>query len=181
MGATILRQWMVLAMLPRPPRRIDTAAIAARLRERGIEVCRRTIQRDLLELAEIFPIVADECARPYGWAWSDDAELGLYLSAPQRVPRAASIDVSLRLRRRTMSSLLDLLGARNARLVDGDGASDVPFVTALVEVEDTGVTRRVLLGHADEVEVLSPFELRREIAERARRARDLHSRRAGET
>lgn len=179
MGATILRQWMVLAMLPRPPRRIDTAAISARLRDRGIEVHRRTIQRDLLELAEIFPIVADERARPYGWGWSDDAELGLYLPAPQRALRAASIDVSLRSRKPALSAVLDCLAVRNPRLVDADGPSDVPFVTALVEVEDSGVTRRVLLGHADEVEVLSPPELRREIAERARRALDLHSRRAG--
>lgn len=73
MGATILRQWMILIVLPRPPRRIDTASIESRLRERGIEVHRRTIQRDLLELAEIFPIVADERAKPYGWRWSDDA------------------------------------------------------------------------------------------------------------
>jgi len=61
-------------MLPRPPRRIDTAAIEARLRERGILVHRRTIQRDLVELAEVFPIVSDERNKPYGWRWADDAE-----------------------------------------------------------------------------------------------------------
>ncbi len=86
MGATIVRQWLILTMLPRRPRRIDTGTIEARLRERGITVHRRTIQRDLLELAQVFPIVADERAKPFGWRWSDDAVFVGELPVPVPVP-----------------------------------------------------------------------------------------------
>src|SRR5690606_1268676 len=99
MSNTILRQWLVLRMLPRAPRRIDTGAIETRLRERGIEVHRRTIQRDLLDLAEVFPIVADERAKPYGWRWSEDAELAGQLPPPRVVSAASVIEVSLRIER----------------------------------------------------------------------------------
>jgi hypothetical protein len=43
MGTTLQRQWLVLRMLPRPPRRIDAATIERRLHERGITIHRRTI------------------------------------------------------------------------------------------------------------------------------------------
>lgn len=62
-------------LLPKGPRRIDTATLEERLRERGFDVHRRTIQRDLVELAGVFPIVSDERTKPYGWRWADDAEL----------------------------------------------------------------------------------------------------------
>jgi predicted DNA-binding transcriptional regulator YafY len=72
-GPAILRQWLILVMLPPPPRRIDSAAIATALRERGYDVHRRTVQRDLVQLSAIFPIVADERRRPFGWRWSESA------------------------------------------------------------------------------------------------------------
>ena len=64
-------------MLPKPPQKIDTARLVAKLRERGVVAHRRTIQRDLLELATVFPIVADERSKPYGWRWADASGPGL--------------------------------------------------------------------------------------------------------
>ena len=106
MGATILRQWLILMMLPRPPRRIDTASIESRLRERGLEVHRRTIQRDLLALAEVFPIIADERAKPYGWRWSEDAREVLEALGRGKDPR---IDVSGRTTRPWLGEVLEVL------------------------------------------------------------------------
>lgn len=57
------------------PHRVDSAKLAAQLRERGLVVHRRTVQRDLTELAKVFPIVCDERTKPYGWRWSDEARL----------------------------------------------------------------------------------------------------------
>lgn len=74
-GSTISRQWHLLTLLPKRPRRIDTATLAERMRARRLDVHRRTIQRDLVELATVFPIVAEERSKPYGWRWADDAEL----------------------------------------------------------------------------------------------------------
>jgi hypothetical protein len=106
MSSAIVRQWMILSMLPIRPRRIDTSAIEARLRERGVDVHRRTIQRDLIELAEIFPIVADERAKPFGWRWSDEA------SFIARIPTARdqnTVDVTVRVPRTALAPLLQLV------------------------------------------------------------------------
>jgi len=74
-ASATLRQWHLLTLLPVSPRRADTATLAAQLAERGLVVHRRTVQRDLLELSKLFPIVSDERAKPYGWRWRDDAGL----------------------------------------------------------------------------------------------------------
>ncbi len=161
MGSALVRQWLVLSMLPHPPRRLDAATIEARLRARGVEVHRRTIQRDLVELSRIFPIVADLRSKPYGWRWTEPSPiLG-------RAPRVAAKKTSVRLRgeRSATLAVLAQLGA-----TDGRDRADVVEAT----VDDVDEARRVFLGHADEVEVIAPRELRAEIAARAQRALDRH-------
>jgi predicted DNA-binding transcriptional regulator YafY len=170
MGETVLRQWLVLAMLPRPPRRIDSGSIEARLRDRGIEVHRRTIQRDLLELAGVFPIVVDERAKPYGWRWSDDAQFQS-IAEPLALT-ALRIDVRLRIRRPSLEELLGRLGAAHRRITNTNG----DLVEVEIAIEDADWPKRLLLGYADEVEVLGPPAFRSEIAARAQRIVTLHER-----
>jgi predicted DNA-binding transcriptional regulator YafY len=74
MNDTILRFLTMLRMLPRAPRKIDTATIERKLRDEGYAVTRRTIQRDLHQLARTFPLLCDE-HRPAGWSWAPDAAL----------------------------------------------------------------------------------------------------------
>ena len=73
MNDTLHRQWHMLRMLPRAPRKIATAQIEASLCERGYEIDRRSIQRDLVNLSAMFPIECDNRSRPYGWSWSREA------------------------------------------------------------------------------------------------------------
>lgn len=160
-------------MLPRPPRRIDTGAIETRLRERGIDVHRRTIQRDLVELAGVFPIVVDERAKPYGWRWSEEAAFGIHVPAPLRTG-ARPMEVTLRVRSSSLWVVADRLGGRILQRWNDD--DHAPFTRALAVVEDAPVTRRLLLAYGDEVEVIEPIALRREIVERARRAAAVHER-----
>ncbi len=75
MQDTLLRQWNILRLVPRAPRKVDGATLEARLRDQGIDVHRRTIQRDLQSLSEVFPLVSDESGKPFGWSWAQDAEL----------------------------------------------------------------------------------------------------------
>lgn len=172
MCTTIQRQWLVLTMLPRAPRRIDTGAIEARLRQRGIEVHRRTIQRDLLDLAEVFPIEADERAKPYGWRWADDAERAGQVPPPRCARTGAVVAVSLRVPKAALGCVLEHLGPRGHRVRE-DG--DALFARVTTTIEDCRSTRRLLLGFADEIEVIAPADLRRELAERARRIVTAHA------
>lgn len=66
---TLLRQWHMLRAIPRQPRKVAVSEIKDSLATDGFEVSARTIQRDLIELSEVFPLVSDERERPYGWSW----------------------------------------------------------------------------------------------------------------
>ena len=70
MTASLHRQWVMLSLLPREPRRVDAATLEAQLREHGLEINRRSIQRDLVALSALFPIVCDERTKPYQWSWA---------------------------------------------------------------------------------------------------------------
>jgi hypothetical protein len=71
---TILRFLTMLRMLPRAPRKIETATMERKLHDEGYAVTRRTIQRDLHQLARTFPLLCDE-HRPAGWCWAPEAPL----------------------------------------------------------------------------------------------------------
>lgn len=46
-----------------------------RLAEEGFSIHLRTLQRDLLELSEVFPLECDNRGKPYGWSWRRDARV----------------------------------------------------------------------------------------------------------
>lgn len=81
------RQWTLLRMIPKAPKKIDSTKIVEMLRDKhGIETTARTVQRDLVNLSRIFPIVRDEETRHFGWSWDKDADL---LDLPRMDPQAA--------------------------------------------------------------------------------------------
>lgn len=70
MSDTLIRQWAMLRAIPRHPRRVDAPTIHARLRDQGMVVSLRTVQRDLNALATTFPLDFDE-SKPQGWCWRE--------------------------------------------------------------------------------------------------------------
>jgi len=70
---TLKRQWLLLNRMPHRGRK-GTKYFQEVLREMGLDVSLRTIQRDLKELSRQFPLVSDE-ERISGWKWSDDAAI----------------------------------------------------------------------------------------------------------
>lgn len=84
MDYTLIRQWAVLRMIPRQPRRIDAPSIHRKLEAIGIYVTLRTVQRDLNDLSSVFPLRSDQL-RPQGW-WF---EKGASLEIPGMDPHAA--------------------------------------------------------------------------------------------
>ena len=71
---TQLRQWAMLRYIPQQPRQITARDITERLESEGFAVSKRTVERDLLSLSGIFPLISNERSRPYGWSWNKDAE-----------------------------------------------------------------------------------------------------------
>ncbi len=160
-------------LLPKGPRRIDAATLEARLRERGVDVHRRTIQRDLLELATVFPIVSDARSKPYGWRWADDAELLCAIPALAGAQHGvAEIELVLHVRRAAVRAISEgLRGPEGqARLVQiGDGDSIGELVEVSARVPDACALRRWLFGFGDALEVVAPLHLRAELAGKASR------------
>lgn len=70
---TLLRQWRMLRLVPRYPRKITARELTAALAEIDYEVAKRTIERDLQTLSEVFPLMCDDRVRPFGWSWVKDA------------------------------------------------------------------------------------------------------------
>ena len=72
MNDSLMRQWAMLRLIPRFPRRIDTPTIHSQLLGQGMTVSLRTVQRDLNSLATTFPLDFDE-SKPQGWCWREGA------------------------------------------------------------------------------------------------------------
>jgi predicted DNA-binding transcriptional regulator YafY len=75
MSDTLMRQWQMLRLVPRHPVKISTADLIRRLADEGFETTQRTIQRDLVKLSNIYPLVCDERSKPFGWSWMREADV----------------------------------------------------------------------------------------------------------
>ena len=84
---TLLRQWAMLRLIPRHPRRIDSGRLQSELQKLGYDMTLRTIQRDLNKLSAVLPLVSDQ-SKPQGWWWEADADL---LEIPGLDPQAALV------------------------------------------------------------------------------------------
>lgn len=83
---TLLRQWDMLRHIPRHPAKATASEIASRLVENGYQVTKRTVERDLVAMSAVFPLLADERSTPYGWSWAAKAAP---LDVPQLTPTQA--------------------------------------------------------------------------------------------
>lgn len=74
-GDTLLRQWQLLRLLPRYPQKIEASVLRERLESEGYKTTKRSVERDLQALSEIFPISVDDREKPYGWSWLKNAPI----------------------------------------------------------------------------------------------------------
>lgn len=84
---TLTRQWAMLRLIPRTPRKVSAQDLQKNLAAQGFVTSSRTIERDLQSLSARFGLVVDDSSRPYGWSWAKDAnfEFAPRLSTSQSV------------------------------------------------------------------------------------------------
>ncbi len=70
----IYRQWELIRLIPRGPNKIDSTQLVERLAHAGFEIDRRSVQRDLNQLATHFALEHDDF-KPRGWWWRADAPI----------------------------------------------------------------------------------------------------------
>lgn len=73
--STLARQWELLRLLPSRFPGKPVGDLKAALEEKGYPVTKRTIERDLRDLAEVFPLACNDRSKPYGWHWEPGAQL----------------------------------------------------------------------------------------------------------
>ena len=125
---SLLRQWHMLRLVPRAPAKISVKDLCDQLRDADFPVTSRTVQRDLNELACVFPLVADDRDKPYGWSWQRDASS--FDLPGLSIPEALTLTlVEQHLRNHLPPSTIDALqphfrsAARALSAVDGSAMS----------------------------------------------------------
>lgn len=66
---TLARQWELLKLLPTRGAGKTAKEIADALAEAGFVVSKRQVERDLLDLQEVFGLECNDTSIPYGWRW----------------------------------------------------------------------------------------------------------------
>lgn len=66
---SLLRQWHMLNHIPREPSTITVKKLSECLLKDGYDISERTLQRDLNELAQVFPLQQQGDSKPYQWSW----------------------------------------------------------------------------------------------------------------
>ncbi len=74
---TLARQWEILRMLPGKPPGRTAADITAALDGRGFKASKRTVERDLNNLALTFPLVSTQGDKAQGWHFMEGRSLDL--------------------------------------------------------------------------------------------------------
>ncbi len=67
---TLSRQWEMLQLLPTSGSGITARALQERLAEAGFPTTKRTVERDLEDLATVFAIRKNDKSVPYGFSWA---------------------------------------------------------------------------------------------------------------
>jgi len=67
---TLLRQWEMLALIPRYPKSIRTDDLYQALLGRSHPVTKRTVERNLTDLSVIFPLTTETVGRTNLWSWA---------------------------------------------------------------------------------------------------------------
>ena len=169
--ATLSRQWALLRQLPSRSPGITSAELVWGLRDVGFIVSKRTVERDLNELTELFPVRCNSKGTPYGWYWQAELSTEL-LQPPQPSDRCMAQPITLRawvtpglarqLAAQPLSDdmLLEPLAEGDARLV-----ATVAYDQALLSW---------LLAHAGSIKVSAPDSVREALLERLHQALLLH-------
>lgn len=170
---TVLRYLLMLRHIPKQPQKIDVNTLRERLSEQGVDVSVRTIQRNLIELSEVFPLTTDERNKPFGWSLMSDVAIaplvpGIMLERTTQQNGTDSakdgtvetVQLELRCDAELKSHFESFPLNETQRLrSNGEGL----LLTA--EVAHTDKLLAWLLSYGARIEVLEPEALRQQVAE----------------
>ncbi len=86
--STLSRQWELMKLLPKSLPGKTASEMRAALVTAGYNVTKRTIERDLVDLNAVFPLLCNQSSKPYGWYWEKVAPLTI---PGMNLPEAVSL------------------------------------------------------------------------------------------
>ncbi|WDY56071.1 WYL domain-containing protein [Pseudomonas sp. PSKL.D1] len=168
---TIARQWQLLKLLPDRHPGKTSQQLQAALAKVGHKTSKRTVERDLNELASLFALQCNNKGMPYGWYWQPGLSLG---EAQQLQPDVLTPSEHIELR-----AWVDDALAR--RLEDQPLSDDMRLdpqaeggATLDATVEDSRALMGWLLSQAGSIQVQAPEALRVAVVQQLRQSLALH-------
>lgn len=155
---SVLRYLMLLQHIPREPQKVDVQSLRKRLSEHGVDVSVRTIQRNLNELSEVFPLIADDRSRPFGWSLAKTAP---HLPFPN-LPDSNTHGVLARIRLKCTNGLLNLVMNNPLHPEQHIERNGLNFILTFVQPVSKDLVAWIL-SCGEHIEVLEPMSLRNEI------------------
>lgn len=168
---TIARQWQLLKLLPGRHPGMSSTQLQAALKTVGHTTSKRTVERDLVELAALFTLQCNSKGIPYGWYWQPGLDLNEaqqlqpdVLVPPPRIELHAWVDdvLARRLEAQPLSTDMQLTPQENG------GA------TLQASVDDNRALMTWLLSQAGSIRVHAPHVLRVAMLEQLRQSLALH-------
>lgn len=75
--STLSRQWELLKLLPSRTPGATAAELQSYLSDAGYVTSKRTVERDLVDLSQLFPLQCNDKGTPYGWYWAPGCSIDL--------------------------------------------------------------------------------------------------------
>lgn len=136
--SALVRMIELMRLLPTKGAGITSRQLADALRDRGYDVTKRTVERDLQELSRHFPIECNSKSTPFGWRWMEgggadlpgmSVEEAMSLRIAEgmlRLMLPAAMITSLEPRFRQAERKLDELAKRKPRVIWTDKVRQAP-------------------------------------------------------
>lgn len=164
---TIARQWQLLKLLPDRHPGMSSTQLQAALARAGHKTSKRTVERDLNELATLFALHCNSKGMPYGWYWQP----GLSLDAAQQLqPDALTPSQQIQLQAWVDDGLARRLEdqplSEDMRLAPHDNGGAMLAAT----VQDSRALMGWLLSQAGSIRVKAPETLRVSMVEQLRQS-----------
>ena len=142
---TIARQWELLGCLPSTMPGKSSAELTQTLAAAGYRVDKRTVERDLAELEQLFGVARDAATLPHRWYRTRGSRLDLWSLSSEAALSLALLDRSLKPLlpheiARQLQPLFQLAKTKLATLREEDALFRWPEKVAAVETQrtDTG-------------------------------------------
>ncbi|WP_028634334.1 WYL domain-containing protein [Pseudomonas parafulva] len=168
---TIARQWELLKLLPGRQPGLSCSQLQAALATVGHVTTKRTVERDLVELAALFPLQCNSRSLPYSWHWQPGLKashtqqwLAEDMAGPAQIELHAWVDDALArdLQQRPV-------GVGMLLLPQADGGA-----TLVTTVADSPTLMAWLLSQAGSIRVQAPKEIRVAMLDQLRHSLALH-------